>query len=212
MRFNPILFYEYGKNRNLLISYYKLDNNLLDSIGLNDGSNINGVTYGLGKIGNAAFFNGSNSYVEIGNPDNLKLRRGTISCWIKANGATNTAHRAIFGKSNAYMIFLYDSILEVYDWGSSGRITTGISLADNLWHHIVFVFDSGTPYNYLYLDGILVKTTYITITDQTNSVRIGWNWSTQYFNGYIDEASIYNYKLTDVEVSELYNSGNGITV
>lgn len=194
-----------------LISYYKLDSNSIDSVNSNNGVDTS-VTYSAGKLGNTAVFNGTSSKIIVGNPNNLKLSQGTISVWVKTLNP-GISFRSIFGKTLAYNVFMENSILGVYSWaGSAGYRSTNINISDGIWHHLAFVFESGTNLNYLYLDGVLVLTTTVTITDQTDNVCIGSSNSTQYFNGSIDEASIHSQKLTAIQVNLLYNNGVGVTL
>lgn len=196
-----------------LVSYYKLETNSIDSFGTNNGVNT-AVTYGVGKIGNSAVFNGTTSKTIIGNPTNFQLSQGTVMCWVKAS-ASGSSYRSIFGKTLAYNIFLVDGFLMVYNWGSfggAGNRSSGVNLNDGLWHHVVFVFESNTALNYLYIDGILKLTFSWAVLNQTDNVCIGSSNSTQYINASIDEASIYNVKLTQSQIQLIYNNGNGITL
>lgn len=196
-----------------LVSYYKLDANSKDIYSGNNGIDTS-VSYVAGKIGNAASFNGSGSKTIVGNPANLQLSQGTISCWIKTSGS-NTSYRSIFGKIQAYNLFLVDNVLVVYNWGSfggSGNKSTGINLNDGLWHHVALVFESGTALNYVYIDGVLRLTFSMSVLNQTDSFCIGSSNSSSYFNGLIDEASVYNTKLSQSQIDLIYNLGNGITL
>jgi hypothetical protein len=196
-----------------LVSYYKMENNVLDSWGTNNGTNTS-VSYVAGKIGNAGSYNGTTSKTVIGNPANLQLSTGTVSCWIKTSAA-GSSYRAIFSKENAYGLFLVDGVLGVFNWGSfggSGLKSTGVNLNDNLWHNLVLVFESSTANNYIYVDGVLKLTFSMSVLNQSANLLIGLNSISQYINAVIDEISIYNTKLTQNEIDLIYNSGNGTTI
>lgn len=196
-----------------LVSYYKLESNSNDSQGSNNGTDTS-VTYASGKVSNAAVYNGTTSKTIIGNPANLQLNTGSISCWIKTSSA-GSSYRSIFGKTDAYNMFLVDGVLIVYNWGSyggSGAKSTGVNLNDGLWHHLVFVFESGTANNFIYLDGVLILTFSMSVSNQSNNVCIGSSNSSQYLNGLIDEANVYNVKLTQNQIDILYNLGTGTTL
>ena len=196
-----------------LVSYYKLDSNSNDNWGSNNGTDTS-VSYVAGKIGNAGSYNGTTSKTVIGNPANLQLSTGTISCWIKAS-ASGGSYRSIFGKTLAYNMFLLDGVLIVYNWssyGTTGNKSTGINLNDNLWHHIAFVFESGTALNYLYIDGVLKLTFSWAVLNQSDNFCIGSSNSIQNINALIDEGTVYSTKLTQNEIDLIYNSGNGTTL
>jgi len=194
-----------------LISYWKMESSSIDSYGSNNGTDT-AVTHALGKVNNTAVYDGSTSKTIIGNPANLQISQGTLSCWIKTSGA-GSSYRSIFGKTDAYNMFLVDGVFGIYSWaGATGFKSTGVNLNDGLWHHIAFVFESGTSLNYLYVDGVLKLTTSMTISTQASNFCIGSSNSIQNFNGQIDEASVHNMKLTLSEIQFIYNSGIGITL
>lgn len=198
-----------------LISYYKLNSNSNDSYGSNNGVDTS-VSYVSGKIGNSASYNGSTSKTVIGNPTNLQLSIGTVSCWIKASNS-GTGHRCIFSKVDAYGLYLVDGVLLLYNWGSfggSGNKSTSVNLNDGIYHHVALVFESGTGQNYIYIDGILKLTFSMSVLNQTSNFQIGSsaNSTTQNINAFIDELSIYNAKLSFNQIQLLYNSGVGITL
>lgn len=189
-----------------LISSYYLESNSNDNFGTNHGVDT-AVTYGVGKIGNCAIYNGSTSKSVIGNPTNTQITSGTVACWFKTSGA-GSSYRSIFGKQNAFNIFAVDEVLGVYSWaGSAGFKSTGIKVNDGQWHHIAYVFQSGTTTNKLYLDGVLVSVFAMSIASQ-GSIVIGSNGSSQQFNGSIDGAIICNTKLSDLEISGIVGRGN----
>jgi len=194
-----------------LISYYKLDANSNDSFGSNNGTDTS-VSYVSGKVSNAGSYNGTSSKSNIGNPANLQISTGSISCWIKTT-SPGASDRWLFGKTLAYGIYINGGVLTIYSWaGATGSKSTGVNIADGNWHHVVYVFESGTSLNYVYLDGVLKLTTSMTVSGQGDPVSFGGNNYGQYINALIDEGSVYNVKLTQAQVELLYNSGIGTTL
>jgi hypothetical protein len=59
-----------------LVSYYKLESSSTDYYGTNNGVDT-AVTYGVGKIGNGAIFNGTTSNISIQHNSNLSFTNGT---------------------------------------------------------------------------------------------------------------------------------------
>jgi len=196
-----------------LISYYKLDANSNDIFGSNNGTDTS-VSYVSGKVNNAGSYNGTISKSIIGNPSNLQLSTGTVSCWIKTSNS-GSSYRSIIAKNNAYGMFLKDNILMVYNWGifgTTGDKTTGIALNDNVWHHVALIFESGTANNYLYIDGVLKLTFSMSVLNQSSNFEIGSSNSAQFFTGLIDEGNVYSTKLTQSQIQLIYNNGNGTTL
>jgi len=195
-----------------LVSYYKLDSNSNDVYGSNNGTDTS-ISYVSGKINNSGSYNGTNSKSVFGNASSLQISTGTISCWIKS-ASPGASYRFVFGKVTAYGMFLFNGVFGVYSWaGSSGFKSTGINLADGNWHHIAFVFESGTSNNYLYVDGVLKLTTSMTVSGQSVQLTMGDSpGDNQFFNGLIDEANVYNVKLTQSQIQLIYNNGTGTTL
>ncbi|MEI7420845.1 MAG: glycine-rich protein, partial [Prolixibacteraceae bacterium] len=162
-----------------------------------------------GSFGNSLGFDGTNDFVNCGNNSSVQIGQGTIEAWIKTANA-GSSYRGILVKWQAYGLFLLDNVLVTWDWVSNGPKSTGISLADNNWHHIAFSFNSGvTNGSYIYIDGVLKLTTTYTILNQTNGVGIGNGSLTpnqQNFTGSIDEVRIWNVARTQAQVQSAMNT------
>ncbi len=135
---------------------------------------------------------GSTDYVTLTNSSSLQLSTGTVEAWFKTSGA-GAAYRAIVAKSNAYGVFLKDNVLMIYDWTAGADRSTGISITDNVWHHVAVTFQSGVGSGTkIYLDGALKTTTTMTVLNQNSELEIGDNGvgNSQNFNGLIDEVRV----------------------
>ena len=202
-----------------LVSYYKLDESsgaVLDVHGSNDGTN-NGATPNVtGKINTAYDFVAANTdYISLGNPANLKITGNiTISLWVYLDGTAST--NRFVAKGNSYFFwFSGDNGLGYFaidlDGGAvpnSGTSTTDIRGG---WHHVVGVND-GTNLK-IYIDGTEESTDTTgggIVTNDTN-VEFGRNvGGSEYFDGKLDEIGIWDRALSDNEISDLYNSGDGL--
>ena len=72
-----------------LVSWWKAEGNANDQMGLNNGTLENGASFGLGNVGDAFSFNGSNQYVLVGDPipASLQIQNSiTLSAWIYVTG------------------------------------------------------------------------------------------------------------------------------
>ncbi len=106
-------------------------------------------------------------------------------------------------KQYAYSLFLYSNELICYDWATSTNIYTGVTLADNQWHHVALSFTGGVANgSKIYVDGALVKTFTLNIAQQQVgvSIGVGANYSVQNFTGTIDEVRIWNRQLCADEI------------
>jgi hypothetical protein len=154
------------------------------------------TTWGPGPRGHAVTGNGaSGSDVLIGNPACLQLSRGTIAARLKTS-SPGASFRGIAVKNNAYGLFLVGSVLSAFDWGGGGgQRSTGVNLADGLWHLVAMSFDSGVASGTtIYLDGALVLTTTITVSSQTTGMTLlngGSSITGQELAGSIDDARVF---------------------
>lgn len=82
--------------------------------------------------------------------------------------------------------------------------------ATGTWTHVVFVYDNGDCE--LYVDG--TDETNDSGTWNTSNMKIDWTSVDigRWFNGNIDDLSIYSFALTSTQVTTLYNSGTAGTV
>jgi hypothetical protein len=78
-----------------------------------------------------------------------------------------------------------------------------------VWHQYAIAFDGST--GFIYFDGTLVKTGAMALNTMAFMDKIGvgietWHRATEHHLSYgrVDEVKLYNYKLSDSEVAELY--------
>jgi len=206
-------------NTDNLVSHYLLNDdlattNVLDNFGSNNGTLVGGDnTEDLnvaGKINTALQLDGTSDYINCGNDGSLQLTQGTYSAWIKTSAYAGTPV-GIVCKYQAFSIFHYAHLLQVYDHNTSSWINSGVTIDDDIWYLITVVFDSGVVNGTkLYVDGEYKAQGTITIVNQDNPVLIGAGYTGgQRFNGIIDDVRIYNRILTNPEILLIYNGGVG---
>ena len=169
-----------------------------------------------GKFGSALAFDGTDDHVKLSPDASLNFntqQEFTLSVWIKTNVLDGTADR-IIGKISAnqgYVLQIDDNKI-FFRTGTGSDTETLIGntvLTDtNQWYHFVAVFNSGTKI--VYLNGVQDNTvSSVTFVDLTDAVSIGSNnnFNGNYFDGKIDEVTIYPFALTPEEVKQEYNRG-----
>ncbi len=99
-----------------------------------------------------------------------------------------------------------------------GLIDTGLGWIGGNWYHIVFMLDSANNNLSLWKNGSLIESEIMTtsIVNTTNEFDFGLGYGVVNpakagANYTIDEASIHNRSLSISEISDLYNSGNGLS-
>jgi len=214
-----------ARRRNLfpssgLVSYWKadVDGSFPDAFGGNDGT-VEGATYlANGKLSGAYSFDGGDG-ITVGDID--IVNEITVSAWIYPTEhvdwakvfiktwATNVDPYSIF-ELTTYSTGTYFNVTNASN--SSQRASTG-GQPLGTWTHLVGTYDGSNIK--LYVDGVLKDTTAQTGLIKTNDqdVYIGYNhfYVPQSFKGRIDEVGLWNKALTQSEITNLYNSGDGLT-
>jgi hypothetical protein len=174
------------------------------------GSLINGPTYSSANLG-SVIFDGSDDYVSCDVSANIQDNIGTCCCWVKTS-TPGSGFRGIIVKQQGWGLFVVDGVFSTYDWGNPNIRSTGINIATGIWNYVAMSFTniSGTPSNNasLYLNGSLVLITTIQKSSPTPTVTLasGSPGGSQFLNGNISQASLYNRALSAQEVLQNYNA------
>jgi hypothetical protein len=215
-----------------LVSYWSLDEasgNALDAHGSNNLTEINTVGTATGRVGNARgtfssssgrFVASSSSVVQIGDAD------ATLAGWVRVNSdaspygvlgkyvtsGNQRSFRILAGSNGFRFTFTFQvssdgtsSTLTGLDW--SGTASTGV------WYFIVCRHDAaanqislsvngGTPATASHSGGLFAS---------SSVFELGRNGSSGNLNGLLDEWGYWSRLLTADEITELYNSGSGMS-
>jgi hypothetical protein len=208
-----------------MVDWWRAEGNTLDSVGTNNGIAIGNVTYAPGEVGQAFDFDGTSGFVatsvELDNPQDF-----TLELWFKTTttqgGALMGFGDSQFGNPNAHDRNLYMDNNGVLHFGiiCNLAVQTADSTAsynDGQWHHVAATL-SDSAGSALYVDGSLVASNRLATTALNYS---GWwsigqnslrDWPFQpssfYFNGLIDEVSIYDSPLDAADIRSIYNAGS----
>jgi hypothetical protein len=205
-----------------MVGWWRSEGNALDSSGTNSGVLHNGVGFANGEVGQTFSFNDTDSYVEV--PDSSALRltnQITIEAWINARTANGPYGNALVSKvgglggNNGYQFFLDGNTLVGQfnspgeDWPSA-RVTSGGIIATGVWYHVAWTYDQAAMK--LYCNGQPVATNVIgamSIAASSSNLRLSGDDNDHvYFDGLIDEASVYNRALSGAEIAAIYNAGS----
>ncbi|MBL1227129.1 LamG-like jellyroll fold domain-containing protein [Enterococcus sp. BWR-S5] len=215
---------EKKKTENELLAYWDFDQvangKITDLTGNGfDGILRNSASLGQGKIGNALTLNGYNQYMEVAHSQNLNFSKAdsyTLSAWVKLP-KNNTSWRTIIQKGRDTASFYG---LWAAGWPESTNSFTygqenisGAGAAEE-WVHLVAV-QNGNGTRTLYVNGKStgngqaidgISGSPLIIGASRYQVNTAF---TEYFNGSIDEISIYNYALSKENIWELANGSVG---
>ena len=223
---NGALFNQTSTLWNNLLAYYTGDGTPDDALGNYNGTLVNGATYGTGKISQGFSFDGVNDVVDFGN--NLDFDGSTpftVSCWMNPNNVTSTqvplakASNTVdyegywFLIINGKMNFVLSSGLNANDWV---RVENSIALSTSTWYHCIMTYDGSKSASGLkvYVNNSLntqniIKDTLTGSISNSRNFKLGARDNGFFYNGIIDEVGVWDRELSESEVTELYNSGNG---
>ncbi|MDD5547735.1 MAG: prepilin-type N-terminal cleavage/methylation domain-containing protein [Candidatus Pacebacteria bacterium] len=203
-----------------MVSYWKLDEtsagSVVDVMGANNGTN-NGATINqTGQVEKAYSFDGGSDYISTFKFNSVNF---TVSAWVKPSSlgswmrvASQSDHNGAWVNSDFNLSMSPTGALstEVFSncGASSGGFDTEAVMNTVDWQYVVETYDGSTIK--IYRNGVFLQSSSFlsrTACGQ-RSVLIGARWAnnnevdtTQYFNGLIDEAVIYNTALTGPAVS-----------
>lgn len=217
---NALCYNQTGCLKIGLVGYWPFDETsgttASDYSGLgNIGTLVNGVLVNqAGKVGNAFYFDGTNDYVTVGSVTSLNYGNNfTISLWFKKSASSTWMW--LFTKPGGSWLGLYPSDGRL-TWTKSAGVdyipSISSSLSSNVWYLGTMTFSNGNLT--LYINGTNIgQWTGITLTTTSGADFIGQRSDNyQYFNGSIDEVSVWNRTLSATEVAQLYNSGSGLSL
>lgn len=197
----------------------------IDSVGVNDGTLINGPIRTAGVVSRAMDFDGVNDHVRV--PDSSALDVGTgdfsIEAWIRTadsnamivskrvnNGGGNYVGYLFMVNNGRLLVQLADPI---NSWRNYANLS-GPRVDDLQWHHVALTVDRNSSFGgRIYLDGVNIFTFDPTSRSgslsNSSSLTIGrTSDSSNYFDGQIDEVSLYKKALSPSEVAGIFNAGS----
>lgn len=211
-----------------LIGWWTGNGTNVDVLGLHHATLLNGATYSVGQVGQAFLFDGTNSSVEI--PDALELSPHigpvgelTVEAWVliprlpQFDAPTGSPYRAVVVKGSPgnweYGLHLTTNGQPVFTvWQSSGSghaSVTANPISLSQWHHLAGTLRKG-QFIRLYVDGQLAgeSTSFSGDTSHGGSpLYFGRRGDGQFFDGQLDEISVYGRALSGAEIGAIYGAG-----
>lgn len=214
-----------------LVSCWPGNGNTNDVVGGNNGTWVGMPAYGPGPAGGQAFqFDGSSSYVEIGDPPSLRLASAlTLDAWVNPSDLSGSL-RAVITKwagtndRDAYGLWIIGQ--DGWPCGGSGEVLGAIgvfgvnqcgfaggSVPANQWTNVGITYDAATSAFNIYVNGALAASEQLSggITASNMSVRIGaaYNSASSLFSGLIGDVSVYNRALSPQEMASFNSTSSG---
>jgi hypothetical protein len=224
-----------------LVGWWKLDDgsgtSAADSSGNgNTGTLINTPTWTTGINKGALTLNGTNQYVDAGDPASLQLAGSwTVSTWFNPSALPSSGHAYFLldkeinccgGNPQNYRLMLSNSYAGCTGLSWSVNFDTAsfnqtsvcypMSVSAGTWYLITGVWNSASSNLYLYINGSLVGTTNATFIPPVsgpglgNHLDLGRESSNGSFSaGTLDDARVYNRALSATDIMTLYTSTGG---
>ena len=206
-----------------LHGYWNAEDNPNDSKGTNNGVLYNGATYGTGIINDGFFFEGVNDYLGFGTNFNFDgTTPFSFNLWINPTTPNNNVIINQWSVMNTGMIcFLFGGKLR---FALSNNVSTNmlrvetVSVISSGMQMLTITYDGSQLASGLkiYNDSSLMTTTTLNNTltapiDLTPLFRLGVPPpGLTYYEGIIDEFAVFINELTQSEITELYNGGEGL--
>ena len=202
-----------------LVSWWPGENNANDNVGTNNGTLAGGVTFATGYVGTAFNFDGNNGSVIVADSSSLRLTNElTLEAWVNVRALQQS--QAVIGKiggaggNNGYQLTLQNDAMAAYFNSPGGgwpqfTVASPSLIVTGVWSHVAFTY--GQSAMKLYFNGIPVATNIVglqPISTSTSRLRISGDENNHvYFDGLIDEPSVYNRALSDSEILAIYEAG-----
>ncbi len=210
-----------------LIAWYPGDGTANDIQGptFENGTLVNGATYGTGKVGQAFSFNGVNQEVQVPDSAVLDLTTDfTFDAWVNPAANQNPlANGGIVSKigggagDNGYQFYLendkigcqFNATGEMWP-GNQLLVTVPGGIPNNAWTHVACTYDHNQLK--IYYNGANIGMLTVgpkTVIDSSASLRIsGDDNGNAHFNGMLDEVEIFDRALDDTEIADIYSAGS----
>jgi glucose/arabinose dehydrogenase/PKD repeat protein len=190
-----------------------------DASGNSNTGTINGATWTpAGRYGSALSFNGTSSYVDLGNPSSLRITGSmTWSAWVYATANPiddgQIIAKSASGGGAAGWQFKTSPDTGPHTFGVAVS-SNGTAVAQrysttvrnlNAWYFVAGVYNAAAQTLHIYVnglldDGVLNGTVPSSQFDPAQNVTIGRRTGGFYFQGTLDEIRVYNRALTQAEI------------
>ncbi len=204
-----------------------------DVSGNNLSGTLHNASWTTGKYANALAFNGSSSYVDLGNPSSFKLTSSaTWSAWVFAS-ANPADDGLIIAKSRGASGWQFKTSPDTGQHRFALGLTTPSNTwvqrnsntvrALNTWYYVAAVYNASARTLDLYVNGVLDNGPLTTdsagpvpaipasqLNNTSANVNIGRRSDAgYYFNGTVDEVRVYNRALSATEIQTDMNTPLG---
>ncbi len=180
-------------------------------------TNVKATTDRFGFGSKAYEFNGTSSAIKASNSLPLNSANTTISFWVKVNALPVTGEAFLLsngGWQERWKISLPAHGKPVFSTNNVGTGNSDMDSGDgnalpvDVWKHVVMTHDGAN--DKIFIDGVKKASKAVTgaLKNTVQPLGIGYDPidGGSFFNGALDEVQVYNYSLTEAEVTALYTA------
>lgn len=210
-----------GVTPDTIVAYYPFSGSAVDSSGFGNDGEVFGAMLTTDRFGNpnsAYEFDGFNDYIRVSDADQLTPSnfRLSISVWFKTKfpGDRFILYKGSSTTNREYASGVRSDSLGSFQINENGSATnrdgvvTENLIEENVWQHLVGVWDSSTVKIYLNNELEMIDSTNLNVSNFGSDLFIGTYGGSinQYaFNGKIDDLKIFNVGLDSLFVSRLFH-------
>ena len=195
------------------LAWWPGDGHPFDLVEDNDGTLTNGAAYAGGLVGRAFSFDGVDDYVIVPNSSSLQTlaENFSIEAWVRPESLPSGDpyyDKGIVvreGYVRGFALMTKGSVFGMWIGGGSGTGLAALSspITPNRWYHVVGTYDGTTAR--IYVNGELEGTKPASLIHYDTPIKIGTSQiNERFFDGQIDEVTIYDRTLSVEEIDTLY--------
>jgi hypothetical protein len=177
-----------------------------------------GTTVVDGIYGKARYFDGNEDYLSISDSSDWNFDTSTswnVSFWVYPTSSFSST--IFYGRSaddilnggENYLYYQTASSPNGLSWGPiNGEWDSGKTLSLNQWQYVAMIYDTDSETAYACVNGSCSSVAVSSVGSSSGNFKIGDNYNSNFFNGYIDEFKVSKGHAYSVdEVNEQYRLG-----
>ena len=205
-------YYQVAKEYTSLVQHWPFDGDAKNAVSGGVDAIVSGATLTTDRNGtanSAYYFDGIDDKMTASGAAEFGKSSFTANLWVcstQSSGYGNLLRTDDgYSGSNGWLVRFNSGKLEIWEGRTVGRqyVSTN-TYSDGVWHMVTYVRDVENHVGQLYVDGSYVGGYTATDNNVTGPLKFGTYGSGEYYQGKMDDVSLYNRALSASEVAELY--------